>query len=42
MAEEIAAGIPGAELAIVEECGHLSTMERPEEVAVLMRRWLEA
>lgn len=40
LAEEIAAGIPGAHLAIVEECGHLSTLERPAEVTRLMARWL--
>ncbi len=38
--EEIAAGIPGAELVIVEHCGHLSTLERPAEVNAAMRRWL--
>jgi pimeloyl-ACP methyl ester carboxylesterase len=38
--EEIAALIHGARLEIVEECGHLSTMERPWEVSVLLRQWL--
>ncbi len=38
--EEIAALIRGAHLEIVEECGHLSTMERPWEVSVLLRQWL--
>jgi len=38
--EEIASLIRGARLAIVEECGHLSTMERPWEVSVLLRQWL--
>ncbi len=42
MSEEIAQGIPGAKLEVVEDCGHMSTMERPEQVAALMRRWLEA
>lgn len=42
MAEEIAAGIAGAKLEIVEDCGHMSTMERPEQVTALMRRWLDA
>lgn len=37
---EIAAGIPGARLAVIEECGHLSTMERPQAVTALMRLWL--
>jgi len=40
LSEEIAALIRGARLAIVENCGHLSTMERPWEVSVLMRQWL--
>jgi pimeloyl-ACP methyl ester carboxylesterase len=38
--EEIAGLVPGARLAIVEACGHLSTMERPWEVGVLLRQWL--
>ncbi|HKT20969.1 MAG TPA: alpha/beta fold hydrolase [Stellaceae bacterium] len=38
--EEIAGLIPGSRLAIVEECGHLSTMERPWEVSVFLRQWL--
>ncbi len=40
--EEMAALIKGAELKIVEDCGHLATMERPWEVSVLMRQWLTA
>ncbi len=42
MAEEIAQGIHGAKLEIIEDCGHMTTMERPEQVTALMRRWLEA
>jgi pimeloyl-ACP methyl ester carboxylesterase len=38
--EEIAALIPGATLVVVERCGHLSTMERPDEVSAALRRWL--
>lgn len=38
--EELAAGIAGARLCIVEECGHLSPMERPHAVTALMRDWL--
>jgi pimeloyl-ACP methyl ester carboxylesterase len=38
-AEEIVAGIPGARLAVIEECGHLATMERPQAVTALMRLW---
>jgi pimeloyl-ACP methyl ester carboxylesterase len=42
MSEEIAHGIPGATLEVVEDCGHMSTMERPDHVTGLMRRWLGA
>jgi len=38
--EEMARAIPEAELAIVEQCGHLSTLERPDEVNALLRSWL--
>jgi pimeloyl-ACP methyl ester carboxylesterase len=38
--EELAALIPGARLVVVEHCGHLSTLERPEEVDEALRRWL--
>jgi pimeloyl-ACP methyl ester carboxylesterase len=38
--EEIAALIPGATLEVIENCGHLTTMERPWEVNVAMRQWL--
>ncbi|MBV9834108.1 MAG: alpha/beta fold hydrolase [Alphaproteobacteria bacterium] len=40
MSQEIAAAIPGAKLEIVEECGHLSTMEQPEAVNAALLRWL--
>lgn len=40
--EEIAAGIPDARLVIIEDCGHLSTIERPEAVNAAMRDWLSA
>lgn len=38
--EEMAAGIPGSELVIIEDCGHLSTLEQPQTVTALLRRWL--
>ena len=38
--EETAAAIPAARLAIIEECGHLSTMEQPQAVTALLRQWL--
>jgi pimeloyl-ACP methyl ester carboxylesterase len=40
--EEIAAAIPGARLEVIEECGHLSTLERPGPVGSALRNWLEA
>ncbi len=40
--EEIADAVPGATLEIVENCGHLSTLERPAEVSAAIARWLDA
>ncbi len=40
--EEMAAAIPGARLAVIPRCGHLSSMERPGEVNAELRRWLAA
>jgi len=40
LSEELAHLIPRARLTVIEDCGHLSTMERPEEVTGLMREWL--
>jgi pimeloyl-ACP methyl ester carboxylesterase len=40
--QEIAAGIKGARLEVIEDCGHLSTLERPAEVNAALRRWLAA
>jgi pimeloyl-ACP methyl ester carboxylesterase len=41
LAEEIAAGIPGARLEIIPECGHLSSLEQPEAVNRALRIWLK-
>ena len=38
---EMADSIPGSELMVIENCGHLTTMERPEEVNAALRKWLE-
>ena len=38
--EEMAAAIPGANLVVVEECGHLATLERPQIVNNALRKWL--
>jgi pimeloyl-ACP methyl ester carboxylesterase len=37
--EEIAAGIRDAELVVVPDCGHLSTLEQPEAVNAALARW---
>jgi len=39
---EIARLIPGATFIAIQNCGHLSTMEKPAEVSAAMRRWLTA
>ena len=39
-AQEMANRIPGASLAIVPACGHLSTLERPERVTQVLSEWL--
>jgi pimeloyl-ACP methyl ester carboxylesterase len=38
---EIADAVPGAELVVVERCGHMLTMERPREVNAALARWLD-
>jgi pimeloyl-ACP methyl ester carboxylesterase len=38
--EEMAAAISGAELVVVEDCGHLSSIERPDSVNAALRHWL--
>jgi pimeloyl-ACP methyl ester carboxylesterase len=40
LAREIARGIPGAKLAIIADCGHMSTLEQPEAVNRALRVWL--
>ena len=37
---ELKDAIANARLEIIEDCGHLSTMERPDEVNQAMREWL--
>lgn len=36
----IAAGIAGAALTLIDECGHMSPVEQPEAVGVALRGWL--
>lgn len=40
MAEEMVAGISGAELVVFPDSAHLPTMENPDAVVVALRRWL--
>lgn len=42
LSEEMAGAIPGATLAIVEDSGHLSTMEQPAAVNAQLAVWLES
>ena len=39
-ADEMARGIAGARLVSVPQCGHLSTLERPEDVTRALLEWL--
>ena len=38
--EEMAEKIPRAKLVVIEDCGHLPTMERPRAVSAVLR-WLQ-
>ncbi len=40
--EEMAVAIPGAQLVIIDECAHLSTMGQPKLVSEAMRVWLRS
>jgi len=40
--EEMAAAIPEAKLVVLEDCGHMSTLELPEAVSAAMKKWLQA
>lgn len=39
---EMADAIPGADLVVFGSCGHLPTMERPDDTTKAMRAWLSA
>ncbi len=39
--EELAGAIPGAQLTVLEDCGHLSTLEMPAAVNPALCRWLQ-
>ena len=38
--EELAGGIPGARLEVIDECGHASMIEQPEAVTDALHLWL--
>jgi pimeloyl-ACP methyl ester carboxylesterase len=38
--EEMAADIADSRLIVLEECGHMSPLEKPAEVTAALRRWL--
>jgi len=40
VAQEMVEAIPNARLGLIEECGHLSPLERPQAVTSLLRQWL--
>jgi pimeloyl-ACP methyl ester carboxylesterase len=42
LAREIAVGIAGARLVVVPDCGHLSTLERPQAVTKALVEWMQA
>jgi pimeloyl-ACP methyl ester carboxylesterase len=42
LARALARLIPSAHLALVGRCGHLLPLERPDELAALLRQWLAA
>ena len=40
LSEEMAAIVPSATLVVIEDCGHMSPLERPQEVSSAMADWL--
>jgi pimeloyl-ACP methyl ester carboxylesterase len=38
--ESMAAAIAGSRLTVIDDCGHLSTLERPEAVTAALRDWI--
>jgi pimeloyl-ACP methyl ester carboxylesterase len=41
LSEEIAKAIPAAALVVIEQCGHLISMEKPEETNLILSTWLK-
>jgi pimeloyl-ACP methyl ester carboxylesterase len=42
LSRALASVIPSAHLAVVDRCGHMLPLERPDELAALLRQWLDA
>lgn len=42
LSEEMAGLIPGSKLVVVPQCGHLSTLERPETLTQALVAWMQA
>ena len=40
LAREMAEGIPDAQLNVISDCGHMSTMEKPDQLTGLLQDWL--
>lgn len=40
LAREMADGIKGAQLEVIADCGHMSTMEKPDQLTGLFKSWL--
>jgi pimeloyl-ACP methyl ester carboxylesterase len=40
--EAMAACVPGSQLQVIEDCGHLSTIEQPQAATETLTRWLQA
>ena len=40
--QEMARKVGRAELAVIEQCGHMSTMERPDHLSAALARWLKS
>lgn len=41
LSEEMVKAIPAAALVVIEQCGHLITMEKPEETNLILSTWLK-
>ena len=42
LSDEMASSIPGARLVVIEQCGHMAPLERPDEVTEALADWANA